>query len=517
MKPLPIGISTFEEIIRKGYIYVDKTQYLYNMITTSKYIFLSRPRRFGKSLTLSTLKAIFSGKRELFDGLALIATAYSWPIHPIIHIDLSGKQDHSVDDLRQTLVKNLRDIGREFGIALQDNYPPEYLLEDLVKALAHNAPPVVLLIDEYDKPITDHIDNPKLANQMRDALSSFYGVIKKLDSYLEFVFITGVSKFTKTSLFSTLNNLKDISLHKDYTALLGYTEEELTTHFYERIDAFAQTLQISRDEMRRLLRSWYNGYLFSRSGSTVYSPQTIMNALDQQELKNFWFETGSPAFLMKLVKSYDYPIIFLDQAQISESELSPNDIKQLRLEAILLQTGYLTIKSYDCESQNYTLIYPNREVMESFLRHTVQEISHTPLSEVNILIKRLLHAIESNEIESFLTMIYTFMAGVPYTLHLGLERFYQSVMYTLLKLVGADVAVEDATNKGRIDATIITATHVYIIELKSQESAVKALAQIIDRKYEEKFQNSGKTIVLIGLSFDPKEKNFSRQWEIQKR
>lgn len=514
MKQLPIGIQTFKELITSGYVYVDKTALLYQMITTGKYYFLSRPRRFGKSMMRSTLKSIFSGEKELFQGTAIAGTDYDWVKYPVVVLDMSSFGHGTAEGFQKGLKEYLNELGAEFNIDLTDKEEPDGKLRFLVKTLAKEGQRVVLLIDEYDKPITDYLSTPSIANEVRALLARLYGVIKSLDEHLKFVFITGVSKFTKTSIFSTLNNLYDMSMQLDYATVVGYTEKELKAYFSDWIAKLAKALELSEEATVEKLRLWYNGYLFHPSAKEkVFSPQTVMTAFKSQELKDYWFRTGTPSFLMKIVNQFTFPLDEVDGSMVSERSLDPGDIERLTLPSILFQTGYLTIKSYDPESKMYTLTYPNFEVMEGLLQHMVAEISHKTADDYQNLTKHLNHALATGDTENFLTLLYNFIAGIPY--FLGLEKNYQSVLYAILKLSGANVIAEDPTNKGRIDASIETSKYIYLIELKLTDAPDVAVEQILSREYFTKFLNSKKKIIAIGLTFDSPNRNLSRPWTIR--
>jgi len=515
IKFLPTDLSSFK-IMREGnYLYVDKTQHIYDLISGgSRCFFLSRPRRFGKSLLISTLNELFSGNKELFKGLDLYKKMKQWPVHPVLHIDLSLLQRDTPAELKQALSDLLKKLGKKHKIDLSEDKTISGKFRTLVTELSEKNK-VVLLIDEYDKPILDHVDNPVVADEMRKILSGFYGVIKGLDSSLAFVFITGVSKFTKTSIFSGLNNLNDITLDPRYATLVGYTQQELEHNFKDYLVDFAKIQKMSKQKTLEELKRWYNGYCFTPHATTVYNPYSITSAFDKKHFGNFWFASGSPSFLMKLIKKYDFPLLELDHSLISEYELNPSDVEQLRLEAILVQAGYLTIESYNPMSKNYMLTYPNYEVTESFIKNVATLMTHKKISQFNDLAQQLRQYLLNNDPEGLLTMIYTFLAGVPYSVRIGVERFYQSILYTIFKIIGADVIVEDATNIGRIDITLQTATHIYLIELKAKASAKKALEQIMTRRYFEKFKNDKKQVVLIGLSLNQKKNNLSKQWIIK--
>lgn len=517
MKQVPINIESFEEIRAGNYLYVDKTAILHKLITTESKYFLSRPRRFGKSLTCSTLDAIFSGKRELFQGLYISKTDYSWPVHPILRLNLSGAFDETVQQLRDKLERCVRKEAARHKIDLPNSGRAEDLFEDLIIALSDTTS-VVLIIDEYDKPITDHIDDLPLANGMRHVLASFYGVIKPMLNRIRFVFVTGVSKFTKSSVFSVLNVLTDISMDIEYSTLVGYTEDELKNEFKDHITAWCEQKSVSFDEGVEILRTWYDGYRFHGRSEPVYSPLSIMKVLTKHEIKSYWYETAPASLLMRFMKQKEFSVLDFENTLLSEKELDPDDIEKLSLISILYQTGYLTLKPVKESISPYPLTFPNTEVRQAFLERVLTEITEKRNAEVESCANELRKDLEEGDVNAFLENLYTFLAGVPTTLKLSSkEDYWQALLYTILKMVTANTSIimEDRTNIGRIDATVLTQTHIFIFELKIGKSAKKAMGQIIDKGYFEKYRRDKRKLVLIGVSFDYKKRNIVKPWHIE--
>lgn len=374
MKQVPMNIDSFEEILTGNYLYVDKTALLHKLITTESKYFLSRPRRFGKSLICSTLEAIFSGKRELFNDLDISKTNYSWPVHPILRLNLSGTYDETVEQLRDKLERCVRDEAERHKIVLSSRSRAEHLFGDLINALSVIGP-VVLIIDEYDKPITEHIDDLPLADAMRCVLTSFYGVIKPLINQMRFVFFTGVSKFAKSSVFSIFNVLTDISMDIEYSTLLGYTEAELKNEFKDHITAWCEQKSVSFDKGLDMLRTWYGGYRFHCRSEQVFNPLSIMKVLTKQDFKSYWLETVPTNLLFRFMKNKEFPLLDFEKILLSERELDPYDIEKLSLVSILYQTGYLTLRPMEESISPYPLTFPNREVRQVFLERVLTESS----------------------------------------------------------------------------------------------------------------------------------------------
>ncbi len=383
IKDLSIYISNFKDMIQGNYLYIDKTEYIYKLFKGYKhYYFLSRPRRFGKSLLLSTLKELFLGNKELFKDLWIYSSDYKWQEYPVIYLDFSIIPHLTAQELRRSLNNKLKEIAQEHNINLNYSDTPEESLTSLIKSLSQKNP-VVILIDEYDKPILDHLKNIEQAQEQRNILKSFYDIIKESDQYLRAVFLTGVSRFSKTSLFSGINNLNDISLKPETAQLLDYTQQELEMHFRFYIESFANKLNISNQELLKELKNWYNGYRFSKENIYVYNPFSVLYSLNDKDFINYWFESGTPTFLIHLMSKQYYSIENIDQEEVSQETLGNFDIDNIPLVPLLFQTGYLTIADYDQATQKFKLKFPNYEVKYSFTKFLVPTLSHSPAALVN--------------------------------------------------------------------------------------------------------------------------------------
>ena len=503
MKKLPVGIQTFSEIINEGYLYIDKTEIARSLIDRFKYVFLSRPRRFGKSLFLDTLKNIFEGNRELFRGL-LIEEQWNWEVkYPVIKISFSGGV-HSKADLEEDLLYILKSNEKRLGLECENRARAQYFFAELIeKAYEKYHQKVVILIDEYDKPILDNIENIPEALVIRDGMRDFYTKIKEKDEYLRFVFLTGVSKFSKVSLFSGLNNLEDISLNPDFGNVCGYTQLDLETSFAPYFEG------VDMEQVKR----WYNGYNFL--GDRVYNPYDILLFIKNQRMfKNYWFETGTPKFLIELIKKNSYFIPKFNGLEIDESLVNSFDLDALDLETILFQTGYLTIKRLipSAMGVRYELGFPNKEVQISFNEYILR--SMTSVSEKESIRRELLDLINAGDVSSLEPVIRRLFASIAYNnfTNNDLERyegFYASVLYAYFASIGVDIIAEDVSNKGRIDLTLKAGGRTFLFEFKVTDG--EPLEQIKRMKYYEKY--SGERY-LIGIVFDPKQRNVSKfEWE----
>ncbi|MBH1989318.1 MAG: AAA family ATPase [Myxococcaceae bacterium] len=513
MKRLPDTIDDFKKLIEHNYVYIDKTKHIYDLLTGSpQKFFLSRPRRFGKTLLISVLEQIFLGHRELFRGLWINQSDYAWSKHPVLRISLAGMDLETPERFEKDLLLCLNRKADEFGIDLQNAETPTACLKILIQGLSQKGL-VALLIDEYDAPILAHLNNPPSAEIIRTKLKSFYGVIKDLDASLRFVFITGVTKFNKTSIFSGINNLDDLTLDKRASSLLGVTFEELIRDFSKHIQVVADQGTKTSEEVCQLLQEWYNGYRFSPySEEKVYNPCSVLKALNRGQFENYWSQTGTPGFLVKLIKERDYPVLDLENLRLSAEDLGTFDIDQIHLSTLLFQTGYLTIQDYDPESALYRLSYPNREITQSMMRMLAPIITRQKsFAPWQALAADLRSALRTSNVKVFCELLKPFFADIPYDLHIPLERYYQTVFYLLVKFMGAETITEEKTNIGRIDAVFQTSTHVYIVELKMGTSAQEALQQIQQKQYAQKYELSGKSIVVLGLAFDPEAKNIVDQ------
>ena len=503
MKKLPIGIQTFSEIISENHYYVDKTKVLFELVDKGKYYFLSRPRRFGKSLFLDTLKEAFEGNEKLFSGLYL-ENNWNWKKkHPVIRIDFGGGMLRNSQELEQKIKEILRSNIKRHQIEKIENLSVSGIFEELIQTLSQKySERVVILVDEYDKPILDNITNKDIAREMRDGLRNLYSVIKGADAYIKFVFITGVSKFSKVNLFSGLNNLKDITIDERYATICGYTEEELSI-FQERL------IDVNREE----LRLWYNGYNFL--GDKVYNPFDILLYFDKKEFKNYWFETGNPLFLIELIRENNYNSIDIENVRISEESLGAFDVDNIELDALLFQTGYLTIKEkYKIGSQiHYRLKYPNQEVKAS-LTEVILKFLTDNRKIVNVK-SELYKILQTSELSKMRDVFHSFFASIPHDWYrkntlANYEGYYASIFYCYFTALGLDVRAEDVTNQGQVDMTVFFENKVYVLEFKVIEltESGSALAQIKEKKYYEKYlSNEANEIYLIGVEFSRDSRN----------
>jgi len=510
MKNLPIGIQTFSKLIDGDYLYVDKTKSIYDLISGGKeYYFLSRPRRFGKSVLISTLAELFRGNKELFKGL-WIYDKIEWIPYPVIHIDLSSLSFESPEKLENSLIKYLNKTAQAYGVTLNpDNDHKESFVELIEKLSAKDK--VVILIDEYDKPVIHFLEKRQIdkAQEIRDVLKSFYGVLKGADPFIRFVFITGVSKFSKVSIFSDLNNLADITLNTNFATLLGYTEPELQHYFSPYIERMAEKLSTPTTDLLKDIRQWYNGYSWDGE-HFVYNPFSILNLFNAESFENFWFSTGTPSFLVQLIQERQDSLVDYENIRAKSHVFETYNLENLDIVALLFQTGYLTVKKItpnDDRSKTYHLSYPNREVKISFFYFLFGEFTRKDMSTSNRVLDRITAAINSENIDLFIQEIKSLFASIPYQIFIDQkEAYYHSLVYLILQLSGGSVQCEVSTNTGRIDGVLETANNTYIMEFK-MGNAQEALNQIKEKSYYEKYRGNGKKIILLGVGFDPEKRN----------
>ena len=555
MKHLPIGLQSIEDIITQGFTYVDKTGILYDLVKIKGYYFLSRPRRFGKSLTCSTLEAIFQGRKELFEGLAISQTNYDWKKYPVIRFDFSGIDHETPTELRVAILELINEMAEQNQVIIKSKLLKS-AFRQLVIELANKFGPVVIIIDEYDKPILDHINNKEMSTKIRDLLKSFYGVLKdkEVDANLRFLFITGVSKFSKVSIFSEMNNLKDLTMDERTATLCGYTQTELESVFAEHIQAFAVRTNKSKAEMLAELKNWYNGFQFSKNGPKVYNPFSILNSLQDKDFANYWFSSGTPTFIMKFIENNPEKVktlIMLEAQKLAASELESFSFESYfeNMIVLFLQAGYLTISDYNRDSNNYSLCYPNYEIRLSMTEQILKFIAHVELAQFGGFIDRLRKSLLNDDINAFCVAMKDFFVLIPHTVIINLEKYYQGIFFTITKLIGAKIIVEDATNIGFIDAVLEGKNNIYVIEFKRGKTPDEALKQIEDKEYFKKFEIDGeglssdvsvvatsatraksettqgrrrKPIVLVGINFDYNDndknnKGVTLNWKIKEK
>ncbi len=500
MKGLPVGIQEFAKLRNEGFVYVDKTEYIYKMINSASYFFLSRPRRFGKSLLLNTIKEIFNGNKHLFEGL-WIYDKVDWEVHPVIKISFS-KTDYAGMGLAAAIDNMLERIAATYDITLSQ---PTFSLkfEELIQKLAKDKK-VVILIDEYDKPIIDYIDDIPQAEENRKILKNFYSIIKDSDSFIKFFLITGVSKFSQVSIFSDLNNLNDITLNRKYATMLGYTQEELAHYFEGYIKELGAFYKDDYEDIYEQIKINYNGYSWD-GRHFVYNPFSVLNLFDNMEFADYWFATGTPTFLMQLIREREYTIFDIEKRRIFKSELNKYDITNLSLIPLLFQTGYLTIKESD--SHGILLLdFPNAEVERSFTIHVLAAMEDSKVETASSLLVQLIYALRDNKIDKFIELVNIVFKGISYTITDNKEKYFHSIFYIIVKLLGFTIESEVLTIDGRIDAVITTAHHIYVLEFKINQDAKVALQQIKDKGYHLKYATESKSLSLIGINFDMERK-----------
>ena len=497
----PIGIQSFEDIRRGGYVYVDKTELIYKLAATGKYYFLSRPRRFGKSLLVSTMEAYFQGKKELFEGLAIASLEKDWVEYPVLHFDLSGASYTDMEALNDKIGRQLETLESRFGVVKK--YKTFSVRFDNLIECAFNKTgrQVVILIDEYDKPVIDNLDRPELQDKMRETLRGFYGVMKSKDACIRFGFLTGVTKIGKMSVFSDLNNLKDISMDARYTDICGISEADLKDYFSDSVRELAEANGLSEEECRQKLALMYDGYHFCEDSIGIYNPFSLLNTFDSLKFKEYWFETGTPSFLVKVMKNTSYDITSLSEQEADSSLLTDISSAFLNPVPLLYQSGYLTIKGYDEDFQMYRLGFPNREVKHGFLNYLMPYYTPVGSETPMMLISRMTRDVRSGNPESFMTRLDALFAKTNYQIQGDCEKDFQYAMYIIIELMGEYVETERATSNGRIDILIKTKDYVYVIEIKTDSTPDDALAQIEEKGYARPFADDHRKIFKIGVNF----------------
>ena len=506
----PIGIQQFEKLREDEWVYVDKTRQIYELVQGGSCYFLSRPRRFGKSLLLSTLEAYFQGKKHLFEGLAIENLEKEWTVHPVLHLDLNAKPFTKLQDLYDLLNAQLYLYEQEYESVAIDTS-----IEGRFRALIRAAKlktgrNVVVLVDEYDKPMLQAIGNEALQTEFRNALKAFYGVLKSADGDLRFAMLTGVTRFSKVSVFSDLNNLEDISMMPQYHDICGISEKELHATFDAEVEKLAQANGQTKEEAYLELKRRYDGYHFCANTPGMYNPFSVLLTLKNANYGSYWFSTGTPTYLVELMKEVNLNPADLTGYEAGASELDCIQAKVDNPIAVLYQSGYLTIKGYDKDVRLYSLDFPNEEVKEGFVNFLMPY--YTPISETEspAFIGKFVREVKAGKVDDFMRRLKALMADTPYELIRDLENHYQNVMYIITKLMGLYIQAEYRTSRGRIDLLIGTDKYVYIIELKLDGSAEEALAQINAKDYALPFSVDGREVVKIGANVTSETRNLER-------
>ena len=515
LKKYPVGIQTFSELITKGYLYIDKTEYVYRMThSNSKYMFLSRPRRFGKSLLTSTLRTYFEGPKELFEGLAIEKLETEWTQYPVLHFDMSLGKHLDKDALNRYLHNMLENNEIRLGITTREAQDTNIRLTNLIMdAYAKYGKQVVVLIDEYDAPLLDVVHEERDLPTLRNVMRNFYSPLKACDPYLRYVFLTGITKFSQLSIFSELNNIQNISMVKEYAALCGITEEEMRTQMDADLDAFAEKTGMDKEQLVEKLKSYYDGYHFTWPSPDIYNPYSLMNAFGEGELNAYWFQSGTPTYLIEMLRKYHTL-----PSEIGKEEVSLDDFDvPLELATnympLLYQAGYLTIKNRSVEFDSYFLDLPNQEVRLGLMKGLVSSYVVRDTRQSNKVLREMARCLSRNDMDGALRLLQTFLSTVPYTDNTDYEGHYQQVLYIIFSLLGYYVDVEVHTPRGRVDVVMRTAHTLYIIEVKLDKSAGEAMGQIDLKHYPERFALCGLPIVKVGINFDS-ERHTIENWTI---
>ena len=511
----PVGIQTFEEIREKNYLYVDKTKYIVDFREKGmKYVFLSRPRRFGKSLFASTLQAYFEGRKELFEGLAIADYEKDWVKHPVFHFDLSGAKHMSIEQLERYLADMLEEQETIWGYKTHQ-VDANLRLKDLVKkAYEKTGEKAVVIIDEYDAPLLDVVHEKENLQPLRRIMQNFYSPLKMLDPYLEFTFITGITKFSQLSIFSELNNLDNISLFDQYSAICGISKTELITQMKPDIEAMGEALNMTYEECLAELTQFYDGYHFSKNSEDIFNPFSLVKALNARDIAPYWFGSGTPSFLLKLLDQYHVNLSTLESQEAVLSSFDQSTEEMTDALPLLYQSGYLTIKKYEPMFQEYTLGIPNKEVRDGLLNSLIPHYVNPRRSDNNAFLLGFCKAVYRNDIEAALEHMRTYMATIPYDLENHSEKHYQTIFYLMFSFLNIYIRTEVKSAIGRADAVMHMPDTIYVFELKVDKSADEALAQIDEKGYMLPYHAEGKRLVKIGISFDSTQRTI-RDWKIK--
>lgn len=511
----PIGIQTFSEIRERNYLYIDKTQYLVDFIDKGyKYVFLSRPRRFGKSLFASMIHAYYEGRKDLFEGLAMGEYEKDWVKHPVLHFDMSAAKHMDKDMLERYLADMLTDQEAVFGYKSEKQDPNIRLKDLVVTANRLTGRKVALIIDEYDAPLLDVVHEELNLVALRRAMQNFYSPIKSLDPYLEFVFLTGITKFAQLSIFSELNNLFNISMYDKYSAICGISSEEFHTQMLPDVERLAEHLHLSVDETFERLKRKYDGYHFSKNSEDVYNPFSLIKALASGDIGDYWFDSGTPTYIIKLLQKYNVGLRDLtgQDAGVSDFDVSPENMTTAL--PLLYQSGYLTIKHYEPMIDLYTLGYPNEEVRTGMVRSLAANYL-TPAEGTNSsFVIKFVKAVIADDMEQALTLMRAYLAGVSYRLSNKTERDVQTIFYLVFSLIGSFIKVEEESAHGRADVVITLPSVVYVMELKFDGSADAALRQIDEKGYLIPYTADGKRLVKVGVNYSSEERTIT-EWRIE--
>ncbi len=514
LKPLPTGIQTFSEIIEGGYLYVDKTALIHQLTSTCKYVFMSRPRRFGKSVLCSTLKSYFEGRSDLFRGLAMEQLETEWRRHPVLLISLATVKGGTQQDFNAKIDIQLSRYERQFGLSKPSSDPGarlQYLIEQTPALTGERA---VVIIDEYDAPLLTVLHEPERLVEMRQTVRSFLGCLKDCDPFLRFVFITGITKLSQVSIFSELNNLDKITMMPQYSTICGITQEELQTQVMPHVEQLAADIGLTVEETLDRLKRNYDGYHFASDLKDVYNPYSLLQAFKWGEIKDFWFDTGTPSSLLNMLEKFGARVMDFDDGCLCEAhEFDAPTEKMTTAMPFFYQSGYLTIKGYDPDMDTYTLRYPNREVRGGIISALIPYYLEQNTIHAKNIVADVYRAMRRDDLDEALQVLKAYLASVPYAEHASSEGHYQTMLYVVFSLLGRYVQMEVRTAKGRIDMVLETATDLYVMELKIDRPAREALEQIDQKGYLLPYSRNGLRLHKVGIAFSTEERTLS-EWEI---
>ena len=511
----PVGIQTFENIREGNYLYIDKTKYIVDFRNKGmKYVFLSRPRRFGKSLFASTLQAYFEGRKELFCGLAIADYEKDWVKHPVLHFDMSGAKHFDAESLKGYLDFILLPYEEIYGKGESEDTPNKRLEGVVKRAYKQTGEKAVVIIDEYDAPLLDVVHEKENMNDLRLIMQNFYSPLKKLDPYLEFCFLTGITKFSQLSIFSELNNLDNISMYDQYSAICGISQTELTTVMKRDVEGLGKALGMSYDECLEALRNYYDGYHFSENSEDVFNPFSLIKALNAQKIGSYWFGSGTPTFLLKQLEKFNVNLTTLDGQDVVLSSFDQSPEEMTDALPLLYQSGYLTIKKYDPMFRQYTLGIPNKEVRDGLLNSLIPRYINPHRVDNDAFLLGFCKAVYRGDIEEALEHMRTYMATIPYDLENHTEKHYQTIFYLMFSFLNIYIRTEVKSAIGRADAVMHMPDTIYVFELKVDKSADEALAQIDSKDYMLPYRADGKRLVKVGISFDSKQRTIA-EWKIK--
>ena len=514
-KRYPIGIQTFSEIRRGDYLYVDKTEYVYRMThSDAKYMFLSRPRRFGKSLLVSTLHSYFEGRKDLFEGLAIEKLETEWQVYPVLHFDMSTAKNMSKEGLESELSLKLVRYEAIYGRG-EGEKEINQRLEGLIKrAYQQTGKQVVVLIDEYDAPLLDVVHEEKDLPALRNVMRNFYSPLKACDPYLRYVFLTGITKFSQLSIFSELNNIKNISMEELYAGICGITEMEMKTQIHDGLMEFSARLQMSSDKALEALKEHYDGYHFTLPSPDICNPYSLLNALSDGKLDSYWFGSGTPTYLIEMLRKFDVLPSEIGNVEAMAADFDAPTESMESIVPLLYQSGYITIKNGDPRTGLYLLDIPNKEVRVGLMRSLLPKYVNRQVRNCNVTVVKMSVAISEGRMDDALKLLQTFLGTVPYCDHTDYEGHYQQLLYIIFSMLSYEVDVEVRTPHGRVDVVLRTSTTLYLIELKLDKSADEAMGQINLKNYAERFALCGLPIVKVGINFDSKKGTIG-DWKIE--